>query len=343
MGAQLLPGGHGYVLEDHGLFSTQDSGASWTGITPPGVSPTALNGFAFLPDGHGWAVSSTVAAGASSLTGRITIFRRDSSSNSWASSTIDSVPLANWFGQASVSFIDPQHGWLLIDTGSHAGFNYADLYRTADGGATWTALTAPASGGIEFVSGEDGFIAGGEMGPKLYVTHDGGSSWEPVPLPLPADRAKDIVEALGVPSGASDGLVVAVALDTAGGEPDGFGAYVSADPGTTWKLLNPLPDPAPSSSYLWGGQSGPQQLILRYGSGPLAYARSGDGGRTFGGFTSTVGLPLVPMALSSAGANTAWAVVQMAGCQEIKSDCFQSSGLFGSADGGASWRQLRVP
>ena len=339
--AQVLPGGHGYVLEEHGLFWTDDAGGSWKNVTPPGVSPTALNAVAFLPDGHIWTAQGAVDSPSPPSFGPITISRR-APNGMWSSSTIGHAPVVNWFGTASLSFIDPAHGWLLIDTGSHAGINFADLYRTADGGATWSALTAPASGTLAFLSTSVGYIDGGQPGPNLYATHDGGATWSAVLLPLPADRAGDLVAVLGVPTTASGASVVAGAWVDPTGDPGGFGMYASTDNGASWKLTAESADSA--ASYVWAAlPGGAAQTIVRNGEGPESYARSGDSGGSFSTFAPAAGLPSAPLSISAASVDTLWGVVQVNGCREFKADCFQSEGLFRSVDGGGSWHQLALP
>jgi hypothetical protein len=331
------------VTDDHGFFWTDDSGGSWENVTPPGVSPTAVSGATFLPDGHGWAAQGTLDAFTDHSVAHITVFQRASGSSTWSSSTIADVPVVNWLGRASLSFLDPARGWLLIDTGSHAGFNYAVLYRTADGGVTWTRLDAPASGGLEFLSSTTGYIAGGEIGPNLFVTHDGGATWSQAELPPPGDRGNDKATVLGVPAIDAGVAVVAASWTDPRGNPDGFGTYRSTNSGRTWQLLDH--ESGPTAYYVWSsGPTGRKQVLLRSGPGLAeSVAQSVDGGRTFSAFSPAAGLPATPRAVSAGDGDTVWTVVQVNGCRSPKSDCFQSSGLFSSSDGGGTWRQLTLP
>jgi photosystem II stability/assembly factor-like uncharacterized protein len=64
----------------------------------------------------------------------------------------------------------------------------AYLYRTQDGGQTWSALEMPVSGGISFVDNMTGWAVGGEThwtSDQLLRTQDGGNSWQPVSLDFP--------------------------------------------------------------------------------------------------------------------------------------------------------------
>ena len=326
--AQLLPGGAGFVAEQNGLFWTTNLGGSWQNVTPPGVAATSLSAVTFLLDGHGWAVLATNGATATRLVGSIRIFRRSLGSGSWSSANLPDVPVVNGLGQASLSFVDPTHGWLLIDTGSHGGFNYADLFRTNDGGATWSPLTPPASGKIRFVSTTLGFIVGGEPGPNLYMTRNGGTSWAAVKLPLPPDRSSAGVGVLGTPNDTSGSLSVAVYwVDPANGDGLGFGTYISTDGGATWRMFQHTG--GPNDQYVWAGVDGdPNQVVLRNGAGvAAAVARSSDNGQTFSAFSPTTGLP-TPLAVSAADVSNIWAAVSVGSCASFKSNCSVSSGVF---------------
>ncbi len=80
-----------------------------------------------------------------------------------------------------VKFIDEQNG--LAVSGGKA-------YRTQDGGATWVDITPDSTGSINeralfFIDKDNGWICtgtadqnSGEEKGKVFVTHDGGSSWK---------------------------------------------------------------------------------------------------------------------------------------------------------------------
>ena len=116
---------------------------------------------------------------------------------------------------ASVTFVSPNDGWVL-GTGSCSGTPCAAIRRTADGGRTWAAVSAPHAAivpggyqgapgisGIRFADARNGWA----FGPDLWATHDGGASWARLTIPgLPADAA---IFALA----SAHGTVHAVVLD----------------------------------------------------------------------------------------------------------------------------------
>jgi Photosynthesis system II assembly factor YCF48 len=82
----------------------------------------------------------------------------------------------------SMSFVDPDHGWLLFYTG--------ELFGTVDGGATWTNLGVPVAAGdesfrVQFTDREVGWLDSGSANPVAYRSVDGGVSWRQVLLPAP--------------------------------------------------------------------------------------------------------------------------------------------------------------
>jgi photosystem II stability/assembly factor-like uncharacterized protein len=82
----------------------------------------------------------------------------------------------------SMSFVDPDHGWLLLHTGA--------LLRTADGGDHWTHLNAPVAAGdeayrVQFSDRDVGWLVTASVKPVAYKSVDGGVSWYQLPLPTP--------------------------------------------------------------------------------------------------------------------------------------------------------------
>jgi hypothetical protein len=91
-----------------------------------------------------------------------------------------------------MTFVSASEGWVL-GTAPCAVQPCTSIVRTTDGGASWTGIPAPrvplASNGpaglspglshLRFASPLDGFA----FGSQLWATHDGGATWQHVPLP----------------------------------------------------------------------------------------------------------------------------------------------------------------
>src|SRR5205823_1565793 len=134
-------------------------------------------------------------------TATASIFHTVDGGRTWRRASV-ALPIRG-LGVQQIDFVDPLHGWLLVNLGTAAGSQGVDVLRSSDGGAHWTSvsLTAgtratpgslPLSGdknGITFRSTSTGFAAGFVAGPPgfawLYVTHNAGRTWQHHSLPPP--------------------------------------------------------------------------------------------------------------------------------------------------------------
>ena len=92
------------------------------------------------------------------------------------------------FRAQSVTFVSPSEGWVL-GTASCSSPPCTSVLRTTDGGSIWHGIPAPrvalsSRGGsglseLRFADSKDGFA----FAPQLWVTHDGGGTWQSSPVP----------------------------------------------------------------------------------------------------------------------------------------------------------------
>ena len=105
-------------------------------------------------------------------------------------SNVQVFPFAR-IGQAkvvvSMTFVDADNGWALVAPESVRPGDSRDLYRTQDGGATWSLLARDLliSGSLAFATPDRGWAAAG-AGATLDATTDGGRTWREVTVPSPA-------------------------------------------------------------------------------------------------------------------------------------------------------------
>ena len=222
--AELFPAGRGYVRTRHSLLWTDDLGATWRNITPPGLTQAQLQstGIALQPDGHEW-----VAVAPKAGTSTVTLMRRSSTTQRWTSTSIPLGALTispDAAATTSLSFTDADNGWLLVgEQITHTGFG--ELLRTTDGGATWTLQagqrTLPAVGAIHFLTPQVGYLGATSTG-AWWTTRDAGQSWTQLQLPTPATKKSDSVSIITAPALAGDAVVLAASFTTpAQGNDDG--------------------------------------------------------------------------------------------------------------------------
>jgi photosystem II stability/assembly factor-like uncharacterized protein len=195
---------------------------------------------------HGWA-----------LTGQRLVVTAD------GGSTWRNVTPPGGFG-TGVAFLDAQHGWVAINEAftspSDPSYGRIDVWRTADGGQTWTKAQLPkaalnpfgeilppvqfdfldASHGFAFLSGN---LAKGRNDSDLFWTADGGQTWS-------ADHPTGSGN-MGIEGGvsfatASDGVIVNAL--------HGSGIVVTHDGGRTWTDATLVLPPGSAGAQLFFGQ-----------------------------------------------------------------------------------------
>lgn len=178
------------------VLRTLDGGSTWLDASPPGLGSLGLSAnLAVLDANTAW----VLAPGTDFFAG--TLYRTRDGGITWSSSKVP-------FGGAYLQFVDSNHGRALAERGAGTGSEAVELFQTSDGGAHWTSVfhndpglpgssdSLPLAGiknGMIFVDANTGWVTGsipvdGDV--YLYITRDGGVSWSPVSLPLPAGYEK---------------------------------------------------------------------------------------------------------------------------------------------------------
>lgn len=149
-------------------------------------------------------------------------------------------------------FLDEETGWRLVVTDAAVGSRFYEMEKTTDGGNTWQKINQDPFGGSIGVTeglvffdetyGYAGLSGASQSYSQLYVTRDGGLTFEMIQLPL--DTVAEVPETgqlLGftaadydyfyMPQETDGGLSILAVTDA--GEQEGF-LFRSEDQGHTW-------------------------------------------------------------------------------------------------------------
>jgi hypothetical protein len=354
--AQLIDDEHGWALTElpddqrphaRHLWWTGDAGRSWSEITPPDAAGR-LQSVAFSDARNGWAA---VTAGWTA-----TIWRSTDAGATWRAGVPATVApgIASFAVSADLDVLDRTHLWDVVDTGSHGGFAYKQLLSSRDSGMTWQ-ISPPGQlcGRVRFSSPQAGYSTDDfdTCHATLLETRDGGATWKAVSLPPLSGSAElsgswlpwtdptnsgHAIVAREAPQGRAGGATVGFFSTTSGGDRWTLSGSVAVSQAgdsvlpivldaQTWFLWEPQATAATSS-----------------------FEATHDGGRTWqptgvGAFPAAQGgYPPRVSSPTFSDATHGWIRASYSGCHAFKSDCYQTSLLFGTADGGLSWRYVSV-
>jgi photosystem II stability/assembly factor-like uncharacterized protein len=173
-----------------GTRRTTDGGATWTNLAPPAPKyRDAGYGEFFLDATHAWVVDAVGSATA--CVDRFVVYSTSDGAATWQQ--VGSVPRQGVSASAvALEFLDSQTGWLYVPSnGYYAGARTGPLYKTLDGGKSWTLVAAKAawsSGACSaaglplFSSPTTGWMPttctdNTRSSMDLLVTRDGGQTW----------------------------------------------------------------------------------------------------------------------------------------------------------------------
>ncbi|MCF8567383.1 hypothetical protein LLE49_21920 [Alicyclobacillus tolerans] len=224
------------------LLTTHDGGNTWSNAGPKLKS---LNGLqdedgSFYSPSLGWFVELAPDH-------EFIIQRTTDGGALWKSST--PIPTHLGDGGMQIDRVSQDVGYAVVRDAGMTNPS-SELYQTVDGGASWKPLrNLPISGTIDFVSKENGWLAGTNNTPDpllkantghtgmgytwLYQTTDGGQSWKHIELPIPKSLTSDHTS-VSYPIFRGTWGIVTVTFSPAKGDNRAEALYVTNDGGKSW-------------------------------------------------------------------------------------------------------------
>ena len=332
---QMVDATTGWTLSERAILRTGDGGSSWRDVTPKELralvsgpdGPWRLAGSCFLDGQHAW-----VAVVDGSDTSFAVWYTTDGG-DSWKRSDLPTSGVS-----AQFSFVDEQRGWMMLHLGAGAGSEGVAILGTEDGGKTWQQLSVtdpqnpvpgrPPFGGIKsglgFSDASTGWLTGSspvDGRVYLYVTHDGGRTWQEQAVPLP--QGYEHAQGASQPPvffGAQEGLLPVSLFQ----DKPALVLYATHDGGLSWAPTAPL---TPGNGglvtlCLASPQAGWALEAAVDDTTPRQLYRTLDSGQSWSPVKSKNGLQKVTQ-LSFVSDQLGWAL--------------GDGGLLKTTDGGATW------
>lgn len=217
----------GWVLLHQRLYWTANRGRAWRDITPPAPSGYEIRDVSFADAVSGWALLSQGEPPATSYL----FAHTENGGNSWDSLTIDffqpgdldALSRSVWVRQ-----LDAQIGWVVFRRATSSNFSVGTMFKTEDGGNSWTRLPVPLGEPVYFVDPNNGWIAGGPAGDRLFRTRDGGRTWQQVQV-APSDARPAAIKF----SDTNTGIISLVSPQKSTSQ---VHFYTTRDAGNSWEL-----------------------------------------------------------------------------------------------------------
>lgn len=292
-GIAFLDPANGWVVGDDGaIWRTTDGGATWE--RQSGGTRGSLRRVVFQDDKRGWICGRE--DGPSGAAGVLLVTRDGGAS--WQRVLAGAVPALH-----GIAFVSETDGFLW---GEAAGAHSSGLFKTRDGGRSWSPVAGTAPGGWSsgwFDSIDSGVLVGLDGRVQQFT----GKEWAPIPADSPEGQR---------------------ALACLGGMACGTGGMLICQQNGRWSLARTHLDTRALGQVAWRALARQGERVLVAGSPGGAVLLSEDGGRHFAPRLSGVPHSLYDACL--VGEGTAYA-------------CGAMGVVIKSRDGGKTWEPVRRP
>jgi photosystem II stability/assembly factor-like uncharacterized protein len=242
---RMLDQSKGWALTEQNILFTSDGGQSWKDVTPSGSAYGKDAIGDFMNENYAWIVSTT----GQEVGNTVNVLRTSDGGQHWQTSTITASEVSVL---DTPHFLTPQEGFLELGTdgGPGAGSEAAAIFHTTDGGQNWTKVADadseqangfPRGGmksGISFKDAHTGWATGSDASgnPWLYMTQDGGHTWNKQSLPSLENSVEHYETTPPVFFGNNAFLPVKVGVTSDGGNTSttNLVIYKSANGGASW-------------------------------------------------------------------------------------------------------------
>jgi photosystem II stability/assembly factor-like uncharacterized protein len=213
---------HGWAFEAGGhLLHTADGGLTWQDVTPTGQTYDG-GGFFALSANVAWATpyqAGCYTADCPAAPWSTIVWHTTDGGLTWqAGETLclggdcgyDMDMSPEYLDTLALQFLDENNGWILMTVAHLMIQDRYRIYRTTDGGNTWTMVSDNMGGpmtfmatGLAFQDRQTGWFATSEVGGatdpakdwSIYRSQDAGHTWDSFALPAPGRLPADFEQA----------------------------------------------------------------------------------------------------------------------------------------------------